>query len=120
MISAFRLPALLVGMVIAPAAIELEEVLRQAVPSKHGRHDVSAGNLVGTLLYFLLFNLGLITLLRPVRVDRIVRTLDWPFAVAVTWIAVAFLWRGKVGRGAGVLLLAAYAVYVTLHVLLDR
>ncbi len=115
-ISAFRLPALLVGMVIAPAAIEFEEVLRQAVPSRHGRHDVSAGNLVGTLLYFLLFNLGLIALLTPVRVDRIVRTLDWPFAVAVTWIAAAFLWRGKVGRGAGALLLAAYVVYVTPHV----
>ncbi len=115
MIGAFRLPALLVGMVIAPAAIELEEVLRQAVPSRHGRHDVSAGNLVGTLLYFLLFNLGLIAMLTPVRVDPLVRTLDWPFTVAVTWIAAAFLWRGKVGRSAGALLLAAYAVYIALH-----
>lgn len=117
MIGALGLPALLVGMVMTPAAIELEEVIRQAVPSGHGRHDVSAGNLVGTLLYFLLFNPGLIALLTPVRVDPLVRTLDWPFAVAVTWFAAAMLWRGRVGRPAGALLLAAYAAYITLHVI---
>lgn len=115
LISALGLPALLVGMVVAPAAIELEEVLRQAVPSRHGRHDVSAGNLVGTLLYFLLFNLGLIALLTPVPVDPLVRTLDWPFSVAVTWIGAALLWRGRVGRRAGGFLLVAYALYIALH-----
>lgn len=115
LIAALSLPALLVGMVITPAAVELEEVLRQAVPSRRGRHDVAAGNLVGTLLYFLLFNLGLIALLTPVPVDPLVRTLDWPFTVAVTWIAAALLWRGRIGRSAGAPLLAAYALYVALH-----
>jgi len=61
-IAALGVPALLMGMVVSPAAIELEEVARQAIPAKRGRADVSAGNLVGTLLYFLLFNLGLILL----------------------------------------------------------
>jgi cation:H+ antiporter len=113
-----NVPALLMGMVVTPAVIELEEVIRQAVPTKEGRPDVSAGNLVGTLLYFVLFNLGLIALLTPVHVDPQVRRLDWPFLVAVTWLATAFLWRGRVGRGAGVALLAAYALYIALHVLL--
>lgn len=117
-IAAIGVPALLVGMIITPAAIELEEVFRQAIPSRHGRHDVSAGNLVGTLLYFLLFNLGLIALLTPVQVDPLVRRLDWPFTIAVTWIAATFLWRGRVGRGGGMLLLAAYAFYIVLHALL--
>lgn len=115
MIAALGVPALLMGMVVTPAAIELEEVARQAIPSRHGRHDVSAGNLVGTLLYFLLFNLGLIALLTPVPVDPLVRTLDWPFTVAVTWIATAFLWRGRIGRGAGALLVGCYVLYIALH-----
>jgi hypothetical protein len=34
-----------------PTAIEIEEVFRQAVPAREGRPEVSAGNLVGTLLY---------------------------------------------------------------------
>lgn len=117
-IAAFGVPALLMGMIVSPAAIELEEVVRQAIPAKRGRSDVSAGNLVGTLLYFLLCNLGLIVLLTPVRVDSRVRTLDWPALLIVTWLATLFLWRGRVGRGAGILLVALYVAYITLHVML--
>jgi cation:H+ antiporter len=51
-VSALGLSALLVGMVITPAAIEVEEVIRQAIPAREGLPEVSAGNLVGTLLYF--------------------------------------------------------------------
>lgn len=116
-VASLGVPALLMGMVVSPAAIELEEVIRQTVPSKEGRHDVSAGNLVGTLLYFVLFNLGLIALITPVQVDPLVRQLDWPFLIAVTLLATVFLWLGRVGRFAGVLLLAAYVVYVVLHVM---
>jgi cation:H+ antiporter len=74
-------------MVATPAAIELEEVVRQAVPARRGRPDVSAGNLVGTVMYFVLFNLGLIALVAPVHVSPLTRMLDWPCLVASTWLA---------------------------------
>jgi cation:H+ antiporter len=117
LITGLALPAGLVGMVLAPAAIELEEVIRQAVPAREGRPDVSAGNLVGTVLYFVLFNLGLIALAAPVPVSSLTRTLDWPFLVVSTWLAALFLWRGGVSRGQGAALLALYAGYVAAHVL---
>jgi cation:H+ antiporter len=118
MISRLSVPAALIGMVVTPAAIELEEVIRQAVPAREGHPDVSAGNLVGTVLYFVLFNLGLIALAAPVHVATGTRTLDWPFLVASTWLATLFLWRGGVTRRQGGLLLATYAGYVAAHVLL--
>lgn len=111
-------PAALMGMVITPAAIEAEEVIRQAVPAKEGHHDVAVGNLVGTLLYFVLFNLGLIAVIAPVSVPTHVIVLDWPFLIGVTWLAVTFLWRGRLTRLHGVVLLALYASYLTAHVLL--
>ena len=104
-VATLGVPALLMGMVVTPAAT-----------TREGHPEVSAGNLVGTALYFLLFNLGLIALAAPVRVDPTVRTLDWPFLVAITWLATLFLARGKVGRVEGAVLLLAYAVYVALHV----
>lgn len=116
MIGRFSLPAALIGMVATPAAIELEEVVRQAIPAREGHPDVSAGNLVGTLLYFVLFNLGLIALVAPVHVSPLTRTLDWPFLVACTWLATLFLWRGGVSRAQGAILLALYAAYVAAHV----
>lgn len=115
LIATLGVPAELMGMVITPAAIELEEVVRQAVPTRRGHPEVSAGNLVGTLLYFVLFNLGLIALLAPVRVDPRVFQLDWPFLVGVSWVATAFLARGKVGRAEGIFLLLCYVGYVVLH-----
>jgi cation:H+ antiporter len=117
MIGRFSLPASLIGMVVTPAAIELEEIIRQVVPAREGRPDVSAGNLVGTVLYFVLFNLGLIALVAPVQVSPLTRTLDWPFLVAGTWLATLFLWHGGVSRGQGVVLLLLYAGYVGAHVL---
>lgn len=116
-IASFGIPAALMGMVITPAAIEFDEIFRQVVPSREGRHDVSAGNLIGTLLYFALFNLGLIALITPVHVTSQERALDWPFLIAITWLATLFLWRGRVGRGAGAVLLVAYAVYIALHII---
>ena len=115
-IATLGVPALLMGMVVTPAAIELEEVFRQTIPSKEGRHDVSAGNLIGTLLYFLLFNLGCIALFTPVQVNPLVRQLDWPFLIVVTLFVTILLWRGRVGRVAGIVLLIAYAVYIALHI----
>ena len=81
------------------------------MPTREGHPEVSAGNLVGTTLYFVLFNLGLIALLMPVPVDSRMRSLDWPALVIVTWLATAFLARGRVGRVEGGVLLAAYLVY---------
>ncbi len=40
--------------------------------------------------------------------------LDWPFLIGVTWLATAFLWRGRVTRWQGGVL-AAYASYVIGH-----
>jgi Ca2+/Na+ antiporter len=100
-VSALGLSVLLVGMVLTPAAIEVEEVVRQAVPAREGLPEVSAGNLVGTLLYFLWFNVGLISLLVPVRVNPQVIAFDWPFLVAVTWMATFFFARGRTTRWRG-------------------
>lgn len=94
----------LIGMVITPAAIEAEEVIRQVIPTRRGRPDVAAGNAIGTVIYFLLFNLGLIALLTPVGVPGYVRTLDWPILFLSSVLASAFLLRGRVGRVEGAVL----------------
>ena len=117
LVSTIGLSAGLVGMVITPAAIEAEEVIRQVIPARRGYGDVSAGNAVGTVLYFVLFNLGLIALLTPVTVPDRVRLLDWPFLVLAAALAAAFLLRGRVGRLDGALLAGLGVLYAALHVI---
>ncbi len=108
----------LMGMVITPAAIEAEEVVRQVVPARRGFAEVSAGNVIGTVLYFTLFNLGLIALLTPVSVSDRVRLVDWPFLVGAALLAAVFLLRGRVGRLEGLVLVTFGVGYAVLHSLL--
>ncbi len=109
------LSAGLIGVVIAPAAIEAEEVIRQVVPARRGRPDISAGNAIGTVIYFLLFNLGLIALLTPVAVPSYARTLDWPVLVLSSLIAAGLLLRGHLGRFGGALLVCVGILFGVLH-----
>jgi cation:H+ antiporter len=118
LIGTLPLPPLLLGMVIAPAAIEFEEVFRQAVPTRAGHPEVAAGNAVGTMLYFVLFNFGLIALLTPLPVQPIVASFDWLFLVGVTALAALFLWRGGINRWQGGILLAGYGAFAVGHVIL--
>ena len=117
LVTAFGVPALLVGMVVTPAAIEAEEVARQVIPARRGYPDVAAGNVIGTVLYFLLFNLGLIALAAPVTTPRLVRVLDWPFLMGVSLLAATRLARGRVGRMSGLVLMLLGLIYAVLHVI---
>lgn len=114
-VAALGVPALLMGMVVTPAVIELEEIARQVIPTRRGHADVAAGNVVGTVLYFVLFNLGLIILVTPVTVPPLARWLDWPFLVGCTVIASAMLWRGAVTRFGGAALFGLGVLYAGLH-----
>ncbi|MBJ7608919.1 MAG: hypothetical protein JF887_05750 [Candidatus Dormibacteraeota bacterium] len=117
-IATFGVPALLMGMVVTPAAIEAEEVIRQVIPTRRGHPDVAAGNAVGTVVYFLLFNLGLIALLTPVPVPRLTRLLDWPALVVACAVAATFLARGRLGRVEGGVLVGLGVGYVIAHLML--
>jgi len=104
-------------MVISPAVIESEEVIRQAVPAKVGFAGIAAGNLIGTVPYFTLFNLGLIAVvLIPAAAPPTVRTLDWPVLVGVSLLVAILLRRGQLTRAHGLLQPAIEAAYVAAHV----
>lgn len=117
-ITTVGVPALLMGMVIAPATIEPRRSFAQVVPAKRGYPDVAAGNVIGTVLYFTLFNLGLIVLITPVAVPPLARTLDWPFLVGAAMLAGFFLFRGRVGRLEGAVLTGLGCLYGFLHVVM--
>lgn len=116
LVTTLGLSAGLIGMVVTPVAIEAEEIIRQVIPARRGYADVAAGNAVGTVLYFGLFNLGLIALLTPVVVPDRVRILDWPFLVVAAIVGTVFLLRGRVGRIEGAILVGLGVAYAALHV----
>jgi cation:H+ antiporter len=103
----------LLGNTAIAAAVELEEVSRVAVPTRHGRGDVALGNVFGTVAHFAAFNAGVIALVRPIELDSVSRHLHLPVAAAsVLVLASLARWHGGLSRLDGALLLALYGGYI--------
>jgi cation:H+ antiporter len=109
----FGISQSLLGNTAIAAAVEVEEVSRVAVPTRHGRGDVALGNVFGTIAHFAAFNAGLIALVRPIRLDSASLHLHLPAAAASVLILGAVItWRGGLRRLDGALLLVLYAGYL--------
>ena len=48
------------------------------------------------------------------------KRLDWPFLIGATWLATAFLWRGRGTRIQGTMLLTVYGAYIAAAILIER
>lgn len=104
------------GMLIVAAAVSAEEVPRMLAPARRGHAGMSIGNILGTVMFFALFNLGIIAIVHPVTLDPSTLTFHWPVMYAALLLVTLFLWFGRITRAAGVLLLALYAAYSALVV----
>lgn len=70
MIHRFGVSETFLGMTVVAIGESLEETARMVSPARRGRSDVALGNVVGTIVILLTFNLGLISAIRPIPVDR--------------------------------------------------
>jgi cation:H+ antiporter len=104
------------GMIIVAAAVSVEEIFRMFVPARQGRAEVVIGNIMGTILFFVLFNVGVIALIHPLPLERSVLGFYWPFMMAALVAISIFLWRRRIGRTAGGLLMGGYVIYLGLAV----
>ena len=105
----------LLGMVFIAAAVSFEEVARLVVPAWKGRPEISLGNILGTVLFFVLFNVGVIATAAPLKVERSVLVFHFPAMMLLLAVASAFMLRGRISRGSGALLLSLYLTYLALN-----
>jgi cation:H+ antiporter len=109
----FGISQSLLGNTAIAAAVEVEEVSRVVVPTRHGRGDVALGNVFGTIAHFAAFNAGLIALVRPIHLDSASLPLHLPAAAASVLILVGLTtWHRGLRRFDGALLLALYGGYI--------
>ena len=99
------------GATVMSFIASLEELFLTVEPVRQGRPHIGVGNVVGSMLFFVSANAGLIALVHPLNPAGTVITVHWPFFFGTILIVAAAFYRGKVGRPTGVLLLGAYAAY---------
>jgi cation:H+ antiporter len=101
------------GMIIVAAAVSFEEVPRMLAPARRGHAEISVGNILGTVVFFVLFNVGLIAMIQPLSIEPLVLRFYWTAMMIALALVVFFLWRGRVARPEGALLLTLYVSYAT-------
>ncbi len=99
------------GATVMSFIASLEELFLTVEPVRRGRPHIGVGNVVGSMLFFVSANAGLIALVHPLDTTGAVMTVHWPFFFGTLLVVAAAFYRGKVGRPTGVLLLGAYVVY---------
>jgi len=99
------------GATVMSFIASLEELFLTVEPVRRGRPHIGVGNVVGSMLFFVSANAGLIALVHPLNTSGTVVTVHWPFFFGTMLVVAAAFYRGKVGRPTGFLLLGAYAAY---------
>ena len=107
----------LVGVTVLALGTSLPELAASLVSSIRGEADFSVGNVVGSNIYNVLAVLGVLALVSPISVPDPVVATDFPALLAATAACgLLLVVRGRVGRLAGLGLLAGYAGYVSVLV----
>jgi cation:H+ antiporter len=101
-----------VGAAVVATLASLDEVLLEVLPIRRGHPELATGNLFGTLTAFTTFVPGIAALIRPLQVDGAGAVAFIAAAVLYTFVAVAFLVRGRAWRLVGAAVVLAYAAWL--------
>ncbi|HZF31403.1 MAG TPA: calcium/sodium antiporter [Gammaproteobacteria bacterium] len=117
---AFGIAPLVVGLTIVAFGTSAPELAVSVQSSLAGKSALVLGNVVGSTIYNVLFILGLCAVITPLAVaPRLIR-LDVPVTIVCAAALYLAALDGRLGRLDGALLLAAFAVYTLLVVVLAR
>lgn len=111
LLSVLGVTGLVFGATVMSFVASLEELFLTVEPARQGRPHLGVGNVVGSVLFFVTANVGILALFGPIDTSGTVLTVHWPFfLVALLAVAAVFV-RGRVGRPEGIALLGLYVAY---------
>ncbi|WBQ10006.1 calcium/sodium antiporter [Hyphomonadaceae bacterium ML37] len=109
----FGISEAFIGLTIVAVGTSLPELATSLIAALRRQSEIAIGNIVGSNIFNVLGILGVTALIAPIPVAQRFLTLDLPVMIAVSLVlTVLLLTRKVIGRAAGVLLLAGYAVYI--------
>lgn len=108
---ALGISGLAFGATVLSFIASLEELALTVEPVRQGRPELAVGNVVGSTVFYMTANVGLIAVLSPVATDGDVLTLHWPFFAASLLVVTILLERGRVARVGGGVLIGCYVAY---------
>jgi cation:H+ antiporter len=106
----YKIPPLLIGMLIVGFGTSTPEMMVSAIASSQGNPDIALGNVFGSNITNIALILGITALISPIAVDSRILRKELPILTAVTAIAVFLLADGMLGRQDAFVLLALFVL----------
>jgi len=109
----FGISEAVIGLTIVAVGTSLPELATSVVAAFRRHAEVALGNVVGSNIFNILGILGITAMVVPVPVEDSIASFDIPFMLAVSVALIALiLISGRIGRGAGAVMLVVYTGYV--------
>ena len=107
----------MIGLSIVAIGTSLPELATTVAAAIKGEREIALGNIIGSNIFNILAILGLTGLIIPIPVDPRFMSFDVPVMIGATLLTLGliYVW-GKISRIAGVLMILAYIVYITIGV----
>lgn len=105
------------GATVLTAILTFEDVMLTIEPVRRGVPEIGVGNVIGSVLFSVTGNVGVIMLFGDLPVSRSVLTFHLPAVLLATALAAYFLRSGRVKRWHGVLLGGIYVAYWSIALL---
>jgi len=116
-IERFGIEETVFGATVLTAVLTFEDVLLTLEPVRRGVPEIGVGNVIGSVLFSVTGNVGVIMLFGDLRIAPTVVGFHLPAVVVMTALAAYFLSRGELKRWHGYLLGGLYVAYWTVAVL---
>jgi len=110
-IEGFGLSGTVFGATVLTLILTFEDIMLTLEPVRRGFPEIGVGNVIGSVLFSVTGNVGVIMFLSDVNISESVLSFHLPFMIVVTAIAAYFFYRGNVERRHGVLLGGLYVAY---------
>lgn len=110
-VESYGLEGTVFGATIATAVLTLEDVFLTVESVRRGAAEIGIGNVIGSVLFSVTANLGLVALVGDIAIDSSVLTWHLPVLVVSTAFAAYFINSGRLESKHGYALLGIYVVY---------
>ncbi|WP_251342530.1 sodium:calcium antiporter [Haloplanus halophilus] len=107
----FGLSGTVFGATILTLILTFEDIMLTLEPVRRGFPEIGVGNVIGSVLFSVTGNIGVIMFLSEVSISSSVLTFHLPFMIVVTALAAYFFYEGQIERWHGALLGGLYVAY---------
>ena len=100
------MPLVVIGLTVVAFGTSLPELVVSLIANLQGgtKANLAIGNVVGSNIANLALILGVVTVLRPLTVDRQLIQREYPLMIGVSLLFTAMAWDGHIARWEGILL----------------